>query len=77
MQRISHRGRTYEASIDSNYLLQLNTLYENWINNWILCPVLTVPADRLDYVAKPEHLDQVVTHVQAKLAGKEEVHFDD
>jgi len=77
VERITRRGRAYEASIDPNYLAQLNTLYDNWINNFTLCPVLTVPADRLDFVARPAHLDLVAMRIQEKLAGKDEVRFDD
>ena len=52
-----------------------NDLYENWINHFTLCPVLTVPADDLDYVAHPVHLDLIASKVQEKLTGKEEVIF--
>jgi deoxyadenosine/deoxycytidine kinase len=41
-----------------------------------LCPVLTVPADRLDFVRYPHHLDVIVDRIQQKLAGKEIVVFD-
>jgi hypothetical protein len=34
-----------------------------------------VPADDLDYVAHPRHLDLIVNKVQDKLTGKEEVIF--
>jgi deoxyadenosine/deoxycytidine kinase len=76
-ERISRRGRDYEASIDPDYLARLNQLYDSWIGSFNLSPVLTVPADRLDYVARPEHLNLVVSRIQDKLAGKDEVHFDD
>jgi deoxyadenosine/deoxycytidine kinase len=76
-ERISRRGRDYEASIDPDYLARLNQLYDSWIGSFNLSPVLTVPADRLDYVARPEHLNLVVSSIQDKLAGKDEVHFDD
>jgi deoxyadenosine/deoxycytidine kinase len=74
-QRISHRGRDYERTITPEYLAQLNLLYEDWIANFSLCPVLTVPADALDYVAHPGHLDLVAQKVDEKLTGKEEVVF--
>jgi deoxyadenosine/deoxycytidine kinase len=76
LRRIVKRGRDYERQISSEYLSQLNELYESWINNFNLCPVLTVPADDLDYVAHPTHLDLIVAKVQQKLTGKEEVIFD-
>src|SRR4030066_1620273 len=74
-QRISHRGRDYERTITPEYLVQLNGLYEEWISNFSLCPVLTVPADELDYVAHPGHLDLIALKVEEKLTGKEEVVF--
>jgi len=75
MQRIASRGRDYERQIQADYLNRLNSLYETWINTFTLCPVLTVPADDLDYVAHSTHLDLIVTKVRDKLAGKEEVVF--
>jgi deoxyadenosine/deoxycytidine kinase len=76
LERIKLRGRTYERRINEDYLKQLNQLYEDWIHHFSLCPVLTVPADDLDYVANSSHLDLVVRKVQEKLTGKEEVIFE-
>ncbi len=75
LARISKRGRDYERRISNDYLAQLNLLYEEWISSFSLCPVLAVPADDLDYVAHPAHLDLIVSKVQDKLTGKEEVVF--
>ncbi len=55
--------------------MQLNEQYEEWVAGFNLCPLLSVPADNLDYVAHPAHLDLVVRKVQEKLTGKEEVVF--
>jgi deoxyadenosine/deoxycytidine kinase len=76
LERIDHRGRDYERQITSVYLDQLNELYDTWIANFRLCPVLTVPADDLDYVANYGHLNLIVRKVNEKLTGKEEVVFD-
>jgi len=76
LDRIAHRGRDYERDIQSSYLNQLNDLYEAWIATFLLCPVLIVPADDLDYVSHDTHLDLVVSKIQDKLAGKEEVIFE-
>ncbi|MDX1436784.1 MAG: deoxynucleoside kinase [Anaerolineales bacterium] len=73
--RIAQRGRDYEQEIAASYLAQLQELYEAWVSNFTICPVLTVPADDLDYVANPRHLDLIVQKVQEKLSGKEEVRF--
>jgi deoxyadenosine/deoxycytidine kinase len=74
--RIRLRGRDYERQIEPDYLDRLNALYAEWIAGFTLCPVLTVPADDLDYVAHDGHLDLVARKVQEKLTGKEEVVFD-
>jgi len=74
--RIQQRGRDYERTITPEYLEQLNLLYEEWITRFSLCPVLCVPADDLNYVAHPGHLDLIVNKIQEKLTGKEEVIFD-
>ncbi len=76
LDRISNRGRDYERSIASEYLQSLNDLYESWISDFVLCPVLTIPSDDLDYVAHSGHLNLVVRKIQDKLTGKEEVVFD-
>jgi len=75
VQRISHRAREYERNISPEYLEQINQLYEKWISAFTLCPVLTVPADNLDYVAHPNHLDLIARKVIEKMTGKEEVVF--
>jgi deoxyadenosine/deoxycytidine kinase len=75
-RRIGARGRDYERRISPAYLAQLNELYEAWISAFTLCPVLTVPADDLDYVAHDAHLDLVIAKVLDKLQGKEEVVFE-
>lgn len=74
--RIQRRGRDYERDISPVYLSQLNQLYEDWIQRFDLCPVLTVPADNLNFVDNDQHLDLIITKVQEKLSGKDEVLFD-
>ncbi len=75
LQRIHLRGRDYELSIDPKYIEQLNQSYETWISSFSLCPVLTIPADTLNFVSHPKHLQLVVQKVQEKIAGKDEVIF--
>lgn len=75
LERIQKRGRDFERKMDSTYLETLNQAYQKWITNFTLCPILTVPADDLNLVANPQHMDLIVHKVQDKLAGKEEVVF--
>jgi len=76
LDRIARRGRDYERTITPKYLQGLNDLYEDWISNFVLCPVLAVPADDLDYVAYSGHLDLIISKVNEKLTGKDEVVFE-
>ena len=76
VKRIAQRNREYERTISAGYLAQINTLYETWISGFTLCPVLSVPADNLDYVAHPRHLDLITHKALEKMTGKEEVIFD-
>jgi deoxyadenosine/deoxycytidine kinase len=75
LARINMRGRDFESTISAEYLAQLNKLYNDWISDFHLCPVLTVPADQLDFVHTPGHLDLIAGKVEEKLRGKEEVYF--
>lgn len=72
--RIASRGRHFEQNIDVGYLRQLNILYEDWINSFALCPVLTVPSDSLNF-HNPDHLGLVVDRILDKLHGREVVKF--
>jgi deoxyadenosine/deoxycytidine kinase len=74
--RITQRGREYEKKIAPEYLTQLNTLYEEWIDDFHLAPVLIVPADRLDFVSNNQHFDLVAQKVQEKLRGEQMVLFE-
>lgn len=76
VSRIQQRGRTYERQITETYLTQLNSLYEDWFDHFSLCPVLTIPADRFDFVANVDHLDMITSRILERLQGKEVVSFE-
>jgi deoxyadenosine/deoxycytidine kinase len=75
MDRINQRGREMESTITPEYLSLLESFYDDWLQSFDVCPVLTIPSDDLDFVHKPKHLDIVVQTIQDKLAGKEEIIF--
>lgn len=76
IDRIKLRGRSMESSISADYLTRLDNYYEEWMQTFDLCPVLTIRTDDLDFVNKPRHLDMVVKRIQEKLTGKDEVIFN-
>ena len=76
MKRIHSRGRDIESGISAEYLSLLESFYDDWIQSFDLCPVLTIRTDDLDFVHKSKHLDIVIQRINDKLSGKEEVVFD-
>ncbi|MBK8985889.1 MAG: deoxynucleoside kinase [Chloroflexi bacterium] len=75
MERIRSRGRAIESGVSTEYLGLLESFYDEWLNNFDLCPVLTIPTADLNFVQQPRHLDIVIERIQDKLAGKEAVIF--
>ena len=74
-ERITRRGRDFEADIPQNYLARLNDLYESWIANVNQCPVLIIFTDNLDLVTRQEHINLVISTVKEKMTGRTELHI--
>jgi deoxyadenosine/deoxycytidine kinase len=75
IERIRRRARSIETGIDEAYLALLEQFYQEWIEKFDLCPVLTIRSDDLDFVHKAEHLDIVVERIKHRLSGREEMVF--
>jgi deoxyadenosine/deoxycytidine kinase len=74
--RIAMRGRGFESAIPDSYLANLNHLYDTWIENFTLSPVLQIDAGEIDLVSRPEDLELVVSMIQKKIKGKQQVLFE-
>lgn len=74
-ERITRRGRDFEADIPQDYLARLNVLYEGWIANVNQCPVLIISTDNLDLVTRQEHINLVISTVKEKMTGRTELHI--
>ena len=75
VKRIRRRGREIETGITEEYLALLESFYDEWMDTFDLCPVLTIQTDDLDFVHKPRHLEIVVERIQERLAGREDIVF--
>jgi len=73
IERIHRRGRDFEQDVSPLYLQQLNELYNAWIDDFTLCPILIVPADDLDFVRFDNHLITIKEQIVLKLNGHEKV----
>ncbi|MFQ5612884.1 MAG: deoxynucleoside kinase [Anaerolineae bacterium] len=67
IERIHKRGRAFERDISPLYLQQLNELYNAWIEDFTLCPVLTIPADDYDFVKFNGHLETIIAQILQRL----------
>ncbi len=74
-ERIALRGRGFESKIPDEYLAGLNSLYEEWISNFTLAPVLIVPGDRLDFVADSKALNRILDMVEKRLQDRQPLLF--
>lgn len=75
LERIRARGREMERDLSADYLNLLDDLYQEWLDGYDTCPVLTIRTGDLDFVHKAKHLDIVVDRIWDKLSGREEIEF--
>jgi deoxyadenosine/deoxycytidine kinase len=74
IERILRRGRDFEQDVSPLYLQQLNELYDAWIEDFTLCPILTIDADRLDFVRFDTDFDYIRENILKKLGRREKVY---
>ncbi len=70
LRRIAKRGREFEQSIDPNYLDLLNGLYNAWIDNFTLCPVLTINADKLNFVQSVDDFADIAAQIDTAMKNE-------
>jgi len=74
IERIHRRGRDFEQEVSPLYLQQLNELYEAWIEDFTLCPILIVPADDFDFVRFDNDFMTIKERVVNRLNGHKKVY---
>ncbi|HEX7070055.1 MAG TPA: deoxynucleoside kinase [Rhodothermales bacterium] len=57
---IDRRGRSYEREMDRQYLLAVSEAYDYFFFRYTRCPVLIVNMARLDFIANPQALDELL-----------------
>lgn len=67
MERITLRDRTYERSMDREYIASLAHAYEQYFSNYRVAPVLRLDTDHLDFVHSHPILEQVADQIRARL----------
>ncbi|MBI3962536.1 MAG: deoxynucleoside kinase [Deinococcus sp.] len=67
--RIAQRGRSFERQIPTAYLEALNQLYEEWVAQYRLSPLLVVEADQVDFVERPQELGGIVEGISSAVGA--------
>ena len=66
-QRIAQRDRPYERQMEPAYLTALNQAYDDFFAHHDYPPVLTIEADGVDFVARPEDLRLIEARIRSAL----------
>jgi deoxyadenosine/deoxycytidine kinase len=64
MLRIAKRNRESEKPISIQYIMRLNELYDDWIENFKLCPTLTIPIEGTDFRERPEEQNWLIEKIR-------------
>jgi len=67
MERIALRDRPYERAMERDYIAALADTYDEFFAHYAAAPVLTIEADDLDFVRRPEDLRAIQNRIRAKL----------
>lgn len=60
LANIDRRGRAFEREMDRQYLVSVCEAYDYFFFRYTRCPVLIVDMTRLDFIANPQALDELL-----------------
>ncbi|WP_088073034.1 deoxynucleoside kinase [Gottfriedia luciferensis] len=63
VERIKERGRPMEQQTPIEYWKEMNTRYENWINNFNACPVLRLSISEYDLIKNESSVEEIVKKI--------------
>ncbi|MCO7175285.1 deoxynucleoside kinase [Sporolactobacillus kofuensis] len=69
IQRICQRGRGLEKETPNSYWEEMFMRYEQWVNEFDLCPVLKINIDDYDLINDSKSADKIVSLVRERLEG--------
>lgn len=67
--QIEKRGRSYETTMQIDYLKNLNSHYEDWISGYQEGKLLVIDVNNLDFVERPADFALVVEKVDREIFG--------
>jgi deoxyadenosine/deoxycytidine kinase len=67
-KQISKRGRDFEKNIDSKYLINLNSLYEDFANLYTHGKLIIIDVNNLDYAERNEDFEYIVEIIERNVS---------
>lgn len=67
LTRIKHRAQHFDQNLSSEYLQMIDHYYENWINNFSLCPVINLDSDQCDFVNNENSFLSIINQINLVL----------
>jgi deoxyadenosine/deoxycytidine kinase len=63
VERIKERGRPMEQQTPVEYWKEMNSRYENWINNFNACPVLRLSISEYDLIKDETSVEEIIKKI--------------
>jgi len=67
VSQIQKRGRDYETLIQPDYLKNLNELYQQWIDQYILGKLLIININELDFVSNAQDFSSIIERIDGEI----------
>lgn len=64
---LQKRNRGLEVGVEKGYLADLNKLYEDWIADFKLCPIIIADGDQNDFKYNEQDFSQLTEQIRARL----------
>ena len=71
VERVRERGVEYERTISPHYLARLADAYTRYFYQYVEAPLLIVNSERLNFVARAEHLTLLLTRIGSMRGQRE------
>jgi len=71
LERVSKRGRDYEAFMDPDYLDSVNKAFNNFFFYYSDTPLLVINTNEIDFVEKKCDLEELINKVNSHKIGRE------
>ncbi|MBC8287056.1 MAG: deoxynucleoside kinase [Nitrospinae bacterium] len=71
LQRVSKRGRDYEAFMDPDYLDSVNKAFNNFFFYYSDTPLLVINTNEIDFVEKKCDLEELINKINSHKIGRE------